>query len=173
MQNNFEFAYNFMAPHEYTHTNFLSKDPNDPGGVTKYGISKRAYPDLDIENLTKEEAKYLTWRDYWEKTNLDLINSKEVGASLLDFFFHSGVDEVLRIQKLLRNEFGKNISLDRFLGPQTATAINSINPKEFGISLNNTRLKYLKSLKVWDSFKNGFTKRLEDNFRLFTSEKKK
>lgn len=173
MKNNFEFAYNFMAPHEYTHTNFLSKDPNDPGGVTKYGISKRAYPELDIENLTKEEAKYLTWRDYWEKTNLDLINSKEIGASLLDFFFHSGTDEVLRIQKLLKNEFRKNISLDGFLGPQTATAINSINPKEFGISLNNTRLKYLKSLKVWDSFKTGFTKRLEDNFRLFTSEKKK
>ena len=32
-------------------------DPDDPGGETKYGISKKAYPKIDIKNLTKEEAK--------------------------------------------------------------------------------------------------------------------
>ena len=31
-------------------------DPDDKGGMTKYGISKRSYPDVDIENLTKAEA---------------------------------------------------------------------------------------------------------------------
>ncbi len=35
----------------------LVNDPNDPGGETKYGISKRAYPELDIANLTLEQAK--------------------------------------------------------------------------------------------------------------------
>ena len=29
----------------------LTKDPSDPGGTTKYGISQRANPDVDIENL--------------------------------------------------------------------------------------------------------------------------
>ena len=29
-------------------------DPNDLGGETKYGITKRFYPDVDIKNLTKE-----------------------------------------------------------------------------------------------------------------------
>jgi lysozyme family protein len=28
-------------------------DPNDPGGETNYGISKRAYPDVDIKNSNK------------------------------------------------------------------------------------------------------------------------
>ena len=32
-------------------------NPNDPGGETKYGVSKKAYPDIDIENLTLEQAK--------------------------------------------------------------------------------------------------------------------
>jgi hypothetical protein len=39
--------------------------PSDPGGETKYGISKRAYPDLDIANLTPQDAAEVYWRDYW------------------------------------------------------------------------------------------------------------
>ena len=40
--------------------------PNDPGGETKYGISKRAYPDEDIKNLTLKRAGDLYRRDYWQ-----------------------------------------------------------------------------------------------------------
>lgn len=40
-------------------------DPNDPGGETKYGISKRAYPNLDIKNLTLSHALNLYYADYW------------------------------------------------------------------------------------------------------------
>ena len=32
-------------------------DPKDLGGETKYGITKRFYPDIDIKNLTIEQAK--------------------------------------------------------------------------------------------------------------------
>lgn len=40
-------------------------DPADPGGETKYGISKRFHPDLDIKNLTLEEAKDIYHSEYW------------------------------------------------------------------------------------------------------------
>jgi hypothetical protein len=46
-------------------------DPNDPGGETKYGISKRAHPDLDIKNLTLDEAKNIYYNDYWLKADCD------------------------------------------------------------------------------------------------------
>ncbi len=42
-----------VFPHEGGYTN----DPRDPGGETNWGISKRAYPNLDIKNLAMEEAK--------------------------------------------------------------------------------------------------------------------
>lgn len=42
-----------------------TNDPNDPGGETKYGISKKAYPNLDIKNLTLGDALNLYYRDYW------------------------------------------------------------------------------------------------------------
>lgn len=40
-------------------------DPADPGGETKYGISKRAYPNVDIRNLTPELAGTIYENDYW------------------------------------------------------------------------------------------------------------
>ena len=43
----------------------LVKDPDDPGGTTKYGISQKSHPSLDIENLTLDEAKELYYRKYW------------------------------------------------------------------------------------------------------------
>lgn len=45
--------------------------PDDPGGETKYGISKRAYPDLDIKSLTLDDAKSIYRRDYWDASNCD------------------------------------------------------------------------------------------------------
>ena len=42
-------------------------DPKDPGGETKYGISKRAYPMEDIKNLTLDKAKAIYRRDYYDK----------------------------------------------------------------------------------------------------------
>lgn len=48
-------------------------DPHDPGGETKFGISKRAYPNLDIPQLTLEQAKAIYERDYWGKCGCGLM----------------------------------------------------------------------------------------------------
>ena len=40
-------------------------NPNDPGGETKYGISKRAYPNVDIKGLTLDGALDIYRHDYW------------------------------------------------------------------------------------------------------------
>lgn len=57
----FEIAFNTLLLDE----GGLSDDPDDPGGLTKYGISKRYYPDLDIKNLTVDDARELFWKDWW------------------------------------------------------------------------------------------------------------
>lgn len=38
----------------------------DPGGETKFGISKRAFPNLDIKNLTIDDAKEIYRKNYWD-----------------------------------------------------------------------------------------------------------
>lgn len=42
-----------------------SNDPNDPGGETKYGISKRSHPEVNITKLTLDEAKEIYRSKYW------------------------------------------------------------------------------------------------------------
>ena len=46
----------------------------DRGGPTKYGISQRAYPKLDIKNLTREQAIELAKKDYWDKNKIDQLD---------------------------------------------------------------------------------------------------
>lgn len=48
-------------------------DPDDPGGETKWGISKRAHPDLDISLLTPEEAAQIYADEYWDALGCDSI----------------------------------------------------------------------------------------------------
>lgn len=57
-------------------------DPADPGGETKFGISKRQYPTVDIKNLTIDQAKAIYLRDYWNTHGLE---SLEFGKALLVF----------------------------------------------------------------------------------------
>jgi len=59
----------FVALHEWENkeNGGYSFDKEDPGGETKFGISKKAYPDIDIKSLTKEEAFRLYEKDYWNK----------------------------------------------------------------------------------------------------------
>ena len=65
--NDFDIAFEFVLKWE----GGLSEDPNDPGGLTKYGISQKAYPHLDIKNLTVYNAKEIYYKDYWLKSGCD------------------------------------------------------------------------------------------------------
>jgi lysozyme family protein len=48
-------------------------DPVDAGGETNFGISKRAYPDLDIKSLTRADAEVIYRRDYWVPAKCDQL----------------------------------------------------------------------------------------------------
>lgn len=50
-----------------------TNDPDDPGGETKYGISKRAHPAEDIKNMTPERAMQIYDTDYWTACGCDSI----------------------------------------------------------------------------------------------------
>lgn len=60
----------------------------DPGGETRYGISKRAYPELDISALTKEQAIEIYRKDYWTP-----IYGDSIPWPLCLFVFDSAVNQ--------------------------------------------------------------------------------
>ena len=63
----FERAFEIVVGHEGGYVN----NPRDPGGETKYGISKRAHPDVDIKALTLDQARDIYRKDYWDPLKLD------------------------------------------------------------------------------------------------------
>jgi len=76
-------------------------DPDDAGGETKYGISKRSYPDVDIKNLTVDKAKDIYKRDYWDKIKGDEIVDDEVAYEIFDTAVNMGVRTSSKIAQMV------------------------------------------------------------------------
>lgn len=97
----FELAFSFSKQWEGGYVN----NPKDPGGETKYGISKKAYPNLDIKRLSLEEAKEIYRRDYWEK--LPSISNDGLRIAAFDTAINVGIG---RTTLWLANAVVKNAS---------------------------------------------------------------
>lgn len=67
---NFDRSIKFVLKWEGDYVN----DPSDPGGETNFGISKRAFPMLDIKSLTEDEARDIYRTRYWEKAGCDNLD---------------------------------------------------------------------------------------------------
>lgn len=65
-------------------------DPTDPGGETKWGISKRAFPNEDIKNLTKERAMEIYYNRYWVAAGCDSL-ARGIGIAVFDTAVNCGV----------------------------------------------------------------------------------
>ena len=97
-------------------------DGNDPGGETNFGISKRSYPNVDIKNLTVEEAKFFYKRDFWK---FDGINDQAVATKLLDAYVNMGRSAIKIAQEIAV------APVDGEYGPHTEALINAISPTAF------------------------------------------
>lgn len=71
MNEGFDKAFEFTIGVEGGYVN----DPSDPGGETKFGVSKKSYPNLDIKNLTITQSKEIYYKDYWIPANCDKLVS--------------------------------------------------------------------------------------------------
>ena len=112
MDKNFDFAVNMTLRRE----GVLCNDPNDRGGLTKYGISKNAYPNLDICNLTQSDAIAIYKRDYWDKAKCDFLPFP-LDVLTFDAAVNHGVVPAI---KILQRALG--VSDDGIIGPKTLDA---------------------------------------------------
>lgn len=95
-----------------------NNDPDDLGGETKYGITKRRYPDLDIKNLTINQAKELYYNDIYLQLNLQYIPDDELALHVFDMAINAGRMVAIKLlQELLIG-----LEIDGVLGPVTGMA---------------------------------------------------
>ena len=83
----FEFAFNFTVGIEGGYSN----NPKDPGGETKFGISKRFHPYLDIKSLTIEQAHDIYLREYWNLAGCESVADGRAAVLLFDIAVNEGV----------------------------------------------------------------------------------
>ena len=76
----------------------LANVKNDHGGLTKFGISTRSYPDLDVRSLTLSEAKEIYRRDYWIAPGFDKL-TWPTSLIIFDLAVNSGVPTAKRALK--------------------------------------------------------------------------
>lgn len=100
-------------------------DPTDYGGETKFGISKRQYPALDIKNLTREEASEVYRRDYWDRYRYGEIADPDVAAKMLDMTVLMGPDDAGRYLQIALNAVGQTVVVDGVVGSKTIAAVNA------------------------------------------------
>src|SRR5690606_26823429 len=100
------------------------------GGETKYGISKRSYPHLDIRNLTREQAIEIYRSDWWERYGYDRIKSLDVATKVFDLAVNMGPAAAHRcLQRALHACGQRHVVIDGLIGSQTITACNQVKPK--------------------------------------------
>jgi lysozyme family protein len=80
-------------------------DPDDPGGETNHGISKRAFPNVDIKNLTFEKAIELGYAFYWTPNNLSSYTNDGYAWKCFDIIFNCGVKGFTLVETVVTPDF--------------------------------------------------------------------
>lgn len=102
----FKKAIAFVLQHEGGYSNHVK----DAGGETNYGISKRAYPHLNIKDLTLGQAQAIYQQDYWDDIFLCHVQSLPLAAKLFDFCVYMGkAAGLLLLQKSLQQIMAETI----------------------------------------------------------------
>lgn len=99
--------------------------PADPGGATKYGISQRSYPNVDIKNLTVEQAKDIYYKDFWKTGPYDSIAFSPLAEKVFNTAVNAGNSRAFKLLQQAVNACGGNLVVDGAVGPKTIAAINS------------------------------------------------
>lgn len=152
---NFDEAFSVLMRHE----GGLVDDPNDPGGETKYGVSKRAYPALDIASLTLDQAAAIYRRDYWGPAGCDAVPDA-LRMDLFDMAVNSGVKASVRCLQRAAGE-----AADGILGPKTLQAIQSMPATRLVARFNGERLEFMTMLPAWANFSKGWARRIAANLK--------
>lgn len=150
---NFDIAFERLIGHEGGYV----ADSRDPGGETKFGISKRAYPRTDIAALTLDGAKAIYRRDYWGPAGCDLVPDA-AKFDLFDMAVNSGVKPAI---KVLQRAVG--VADDGAIGPITMQAISSTPAPRLVARFNGHRLALMTDLHTWATFGKGWARRIAAN----------
>jgi lysozyme family protein len=138
--NKFLKAFDYLMYHEGGY----SKDPSDSGGETKFGISKRSYPHLNIKDLTRDQASQIYFVDFWMRAKCEEIVDENIAIKFFDLAVHCGIPQAVKlIQRALRS-VGERVVEDGVIGQITLAAINEADPTDLLAALKSEAAGYYR-----------------------------
>jgi lysozyme family protein len=148
---NFEEAIKIVLAHEGGYV----KAKNDHGGATNFGISQRSYPEVDIENLTREEAEQLYRRDFW-KPIYDRINSQAIANKLFDLGVNMGTQTAIKLLQTACIDCAMPVAADGKFGSVTLNAVNSLDPVLLLTAFKKRALGHYQHIVAMDATQSVF-----------------
>ena len=165
MKANFDAWLTAVLKHEGGYVNH----PKDPGGATNKGITigtlKRLGIDVDgdgdsdladLKALRHSDVARVYRLFYWNAVQGDLLPSG-IDFAVGDFAVNSGVS---RASQHLQRALG--VQADGSIGPKTVEAATRADARQIINRVCDSRLKFMKGLKIWGTFGKGWQRRVDE-----------
>jgi len=160
MMADFTYAINTILEHEGGYVNH----PNDPGGETNFGITKRTYPDLDIKGLTRRDAIKIYFNDWWLRYRFCEIKYTVSATKVFDVSINMGARRGVKIAQKAVNALGyASLKVDGVIGGRTVHGINLCPERAFVNKMAELQLERYERLIRHNPklavFRTGWTRR--------------
>jgi lysozyme family protein len=134
----------------------------DPGGATKFGITRETLSRVrrrpatieDVRALTRAEAVAVYRRLYWDAVRGDDL-PPGLDLAVFDLAVNSGPARAVR---MLQTVLG--VAVDGIVGPVTLEAAWQAEPADTIRRLTRARLGFLGRLATWPVFERGWRRRV-------------
>ena len=157
----FERAFALLAVHEGGYSNH----PDDPGGATNRGVTQRTYDSYrarhglerrDVRQITDAEVAEIYRGQYWDAIRGDDLPAG-VAYCVFDAAVNSGPGRALR---WLQAEIGA--AVDGVIGNETLGLAARRDPVRLIDGYCARRLTFMKRLRHWPTFQNGWSRRVAE-----------
>lgn len=141
----------------------LVDNPADPGGLTNQGVTQAVYDawraarglsPRSVRALTPDEKVGIYSSQYWEKVGGDDLPTG-IDLAVFDYGVNSGAGKAVKdLQRVL------GVPVDGVMGALTIQAALKTEATVVVGKLCDTRLSFMRTLKGWRTFGNGWTSRV-------------
>ena len=163
MKKNFDKCFEMLLAHEGGFVNH----PDDPGGATNLGVTKRTLQNYlgrhvsmdEMRNLTPEDVKPIYRLNYADAVCFDDLPAG-LDWAMLDWAVNSGSG---RAAKALQKIVGAK--QDGAIGPKTLQAVANYETEETIGKLHDSRQKFYEGLSHFKTFGRGWTRRNKETLK--------
>lgn len=140
--------------------------PNDPGGETMWGVTKRVARangyNGSMRQLPKSTAQAIAHKDYWRAIKGDDLPD-DVAWQVFDAAYNHGNRQAIKFLQRAVGITGNDV--DGIIGKQTLDAVKCMDSDRIVMLFIAERLEFFTNLRTWSDFGKGWSRRIVGNLR--------